>query len=205
MAIRPRNQGSGGRVVVRLGGLWLSLVAAVVCGASAACGDVTFEGVRLAAERVVGGERLRLYSAGLLRAGLVFRVYAAALYLPPGGTPADLDREETAYALEIIYLRDVPARAMIDNGLEALAENLTAAELAAIQPQVDQLNALYRDVKRYDRYLLTYARGWGGELLLNGRKQGRIAGWDFARGYLSIWLGPRAASRTVRAALLRPL
>ena len=58
-----------------------------------------------------------------------------------------------------------------------------------LQSRIDNLAALYRDVKPGDRYALTYIPDEGTTLSLNGETLGSIPGDDFARAVFAIWLG----------------
>ena len=73
---------------------------------------------------------------------------------------------------------------------------------AKLRPQIDKLNALYKDVKPGDRYALTYLPGVGTELALNGTSLGIVEGADFAAAVFAIWLGPNAIDQSLRTQLL---
>jgi hypothetical protein len=51
------------------------------------------------------------------------------------------------------------------------------------------INTFYEDVRKGDRYSLTYIPGRGTELKFNGETRGVVPGADFANIYFSIWLG----------------
>ena len=81
-------------------------------------------------------------------------------------------------------------------------KNASAAELAQIRAKIDAINNMYRDVKKGDRYTLTYIPGKGTELALNGQVLGRVQGYDFAAVYYRIWLGDNPVNDELKILLL---
>jgi len=143
---------------------------------------------------------LVLNGTGLLKY-YFFKVYVAGLYLGEGVKPEQFF-DDVPKRLELAYLRDFSRKMMIDAGNDALAENVAPDALTRIRQQVDQINALYEDVKEGDRYALTYLPGVGTELALNGVRKGIVAGEEFAREYYKIWLGRSKITRDLKATLL---
>lgn len=163
---------------------------------------VTHAGHAFAGDWSTNGASLKLHNTALLKVGLVFKVYVAGLYL---SDPADAKRvlEDVPKRLEIVYLRDLEARVLIDAADDYLKKNHTAVEIATIKSRLDDINKLYADVKEGDRYTLTYLPGTGSELALNGKPLGTIPGADFAKMYFGIWLGPGCVKPDFRNALLK--
>lgn len=151
----------------------------------------------------VGPVELPMRGAGLLRVRMIFKVYAAALYMP-ATVPSGRYTEDVPKRLEIAYLRDLGTGVIIRAGEDALRRNLTPAQRAALQPRLEAINRLYVDVKAGDRYALTYEPGRGSTLSLNGRDLGTIEGADFAAAYFGIWLDERTDFPEFRSALLGP-
>lgn len=147
------------------------------------------------------GMTLEKRGEATLRRGLIFRVYRAAFYLPPQVT-AEEALTDVPKRLEICYYRDIRAELFVRAGNELLAENIDAATYEALQPRLDQINALYDDVRKGDRYALTYLPGVGTTLELNGKPLGTIEGADFAAAYFTIWLGTSEVKKTLRDELL---
>lgn len=179
----------------------LLLVVAVLCAGDSARAERV--GQDFPSTSRVGQVELPLRGAGLLRVRMIFKVYAAALYLP-ATVPSGRYAEDVPKRLEIAYLRDLEAGVIIRAGEEALQRNLTPAEQAHLQPRLEAINRLYVDVKAGDRYALTYEPGRGSTLSLNGRELGTIEGADFAAAYFGIWLDERTDFPDFRAALLGP-
>ena len=80
--------------------------------------------------------------------------------------------------------------------------NQSPETVAAIQPRIEKINALYDDVKPGDRYLLTYIPGTGTALSLNGEAKGTVKGADFAAALFSMWLGSKPIDKKLKKQLL---
>jgi len=178
-------------------------VAAILAAASFAPSAVAkeIEGVRFADEIRAGAVALRLNDVGLMRYRYVIKAYVAALYFG-AGTPSTEPLADVPKRLEIEYFYAIQAAGFASATIEGITDNVSAATLAALRPRIDELNALYRDVKPGDRYTLTYLPGTGTELALNGTPLGTVEGADFAAAVFAIWLGPRAIDASLKAQLL---
>lgn len=154
-------------------------------------------------ERIeAGGTPLYLAGLGTARY-LLWRVYEAALYLPPGTTPTAALDESTPRCLELRYLREVKAADIRRTADTILARQLDADTLARLRPAVETLHRAYRDVGPGDRYRLCHLPGAPLRLYFNGRLAAEVAARDLARAYFAIWLGERAPiSEDLRRRLL---
>lgn len=150
-----------------------------------------------------GPHRLELRGQVLYRYLRIWPVYRAALYLPPG-VQSSQTLEAVPKRLEIIYARSFRADTLVLSANKILREIHSPEELAAMEPQLTAINALYREVARGDRYALTYWPGQGTELSRNGQAVGIVPGDDFARRYFAIWLGPHPLAKPLREHLLAP-
>lgn len=149
----------------------------------------------------VQGVRLSLAGAGLHRYRIVFKGYAAALYLGMGNAPEKVF-EEIPKHLEIEYFHAIPAQDFIDATREGLERNLSRVGLDRMKPQMERLFRTYRPVKPGDRYAFTYMPGGGSTLMLNGEKLAIFEGLDFANAFLSIWVGRNPIDEGLKRALL---
>jgi hypothetical protein len=133
--------------------------------------------------------------------GYIFNVYVAAFYQPPGSGPAQALADQPRH-LEIEYLRDISRDAFIKAAEDMLAKQHSPATIASIRDGINAINKLYQDVRKGDRYALTYLPGNGTELIYNGTSQGVIPGADFARIYFTIWLGEKHPYQSFRDRLV---
>jgi hypothetical protein len=149
----------------------------------------------------IGQVRLSLHGLGLLRWRIVFKAYVAALYLDPE-IAADRVLEDVPKRLEIEYFHSISAESFAESTRKGIARNVSDDTYEALRPRIEQLNALYRNVKPGDRYALTYIPGEGSELALNGESLGRVPGGDFASAVFAIWLGNAPIDQSLKEQLL---
>jgi hypothetical protein len=147
------------------------------------------------------GEQLELRGVGQYKFKRLIKVNAAALYLPP-----DIDSSavlnDVPKRLEIAYHRSIDAEDLVRSGDVYLQKNIPADVLANIQSGLEQMNAMYQNVERGDRYALTYVPGKGTTLSFNGSDVGTVPGEEFAGAYFTIWLGDEPVCPIMRNDLL---
>jgi hypothetical protein len=153
-----------------------------------------------------GGPELVLNGAGV-RKRLVFSVYVGALYLPEKKTAAaDVLALPGPKRVVITMLRDLSAQQFTEALSEGLRNNSSPAEQEAVKSRMDALfgmmNAL-KETKKGDVLLLDYLPDSGTQVSVNGQPQGKpIAGEDFQRALLRIWLGDKPADAELKKAML---
>lgn len=176
----------------------LALLAALAAGAAEVAG------VKLDDKTRVGSHELVLNGAGL-RKRLFFQVYAIGLYLPQKGTSAAAVLEQKgAKRVAIHMLRDVGADAFTEALAEGIRANHSEAEAKALEPRVQALGAIMAGVKEAKNGM-AIALDWNGDtrLLVNGKPSGQpIAGEDFYRALLRIWIGDKPVQDDLKKALL---
>ena len=175
---------------------WLSL------GLSFAAG---VEGVKLADKVQLGGFELTLNGAGV-RTRVFFRVYVGALYLQKktGSTDAVLG-DAGAKRIAMHMLRDLDAEQLFSALNDGLKKNHEPDQLARLEPQVKQLEGIFNAVKAAksgDVILLDYLPGAGTRVTVRGDDKGTIAGEEFNRALLRIWLGEQPADAALKKAML---
>jgi hypothetical protein len=148
----------------------------------------------------VRGAVLKIRGAGILR-WLFFNVYVAALYLPTD-VPSRNVLDDVPKVMEFHYFSDMKAEQFAESGEHLLLRNVSTEELKRISIKLNEINAMYRDVKKGDSYSLRYVPGSGTELALNGEVLGRISGYDFAAVYYRIWLGDNPVDKDLKSKLL---
>lgn len=152
------------------------------------------------------GQALLLNGAGL-RKRAFFEVYAMGLYLPAKkALPADVLALPGAKRVSIHMLRDVGAEQFTDALSDGLQENHAEAEFKALQPRMAQLAAVMAQVKEAKKGMhiaLDWVPGVGTRMSIDGKPAGApIAGEDFYRALLRIWLGDKPVSADLKKALL---
>ncbi len=164
-------------------------------------GRVAADMVSFPPEKTIEGQVLTLRGEAVLRVGMVFRVYRAAFYLGKG-IETERVLEDVPMRLDVNYFRSISREQLISVADEILDKIATEEELRGMRERLETLNGWYRSVERGDLYSLTYLPERGLELAKNGEALGVIEGHDFARVYLSIWLGDHGHARGLNRKLL---
>ena len=177
---------------------WTRLLAAVVVSLAAAgvgAQPAEIEGVKLEPSAQVGAATLQLNGAGV-RTRAIFKVYVAALYVPQkSGDAAALLAQKGPRRVAITMLRSVDAETFAGALNDGLRSNHTEAQLAAMKPQIDALNATLKAVgeaKKGDVIHFEFMPDGGTRVTVNGQPRGSaIAGEDFFTAVLRIWIGDK--------------
>jgi Chalcone isomerase-like len=102
-------------------------------------------------------------------------------------------------------LRDVDADSFTEALTKGIRENHSEAEAKALEPRIKELAAVMAEVKQAKKGM-AMALDWTGagtQLLVQGKPAGRpIAGEDFYRALLRIWLGEDPVQEDLKKALL---
>lgn len=170
-----------------------------------------FEGVKLPDNVRIseGGTELLLNGAGL-RKRLLFRVYVGALYLQKKTGAANAAVNDAGAKRVMMHmLRDVPAHQFADALEDGLKNNNPPEDLVKLEAQVKQLRAVFDAVKvakSGDVILIDYlpgsVSGGGTRVTINGTVKSTIAGEDFNRALLRVWLGDKPADSDLKKGLL---
>ena len=171
-------------------------------GATAA--DVA--GVRIEDKTKVGNNELTLNGAGL-RKRAFFQVYAIGLYLPQkSAAPAAILEQAGPKRVAIHMLRNVGADAFTEALADGIRANHSDAETKALEPRLKELSAIMAELKEAKKGMaiaLDWQPGAGTVLLVNGAAHGKpIAGEDFYRALLRIWIGDKPVQDDLKKALL---
>lgn len=145
--------------------------------------------------------RLRLAGTGVATYRVLFTVYAAALYVPPGTPSSQVLDDDTPRQLAIQYFYDISRDDLVRAANTVLSRQLDQSAREALAPAIRRFHALYKPVTEGDRYTMTYRPGHGTRLALNGRPLGSVPGAAFARAYFGIWLADGALSASLRSDL----
>lgn len=184
----------------------LALLVLAATAFSAFAQSVTVEGVAFEPAVSVGGQSLVLNGAGV-RTRVVFKVYAAGLYVPQKSADAAALLGQTGpRRVALTMLRDVDGVTFSDALVDGLKANHSADQLAALKPQIDRLQATLKGIgeaKKGDRIQLDWVPESGTVITVNGQPRGEpIAGAPFYAALLRIWLGDKPADASLKKALL---
>jgi Chalcone isomerase-like len=149
---------------------------------------------------------LVLNGAGV-RTRLVIKVYVARLYLTEKKTAAaDVLALGGPKRMLLVMLRDVTAQQMSDAVNEGFEANNPPADQECYKGSLGELvsaMSAFGQVKKGDTLAFEYVPDTGTRVLLNGVPQGKsIAGPDFYRALLRVWLGEKPVDGELKKALL---
>jgi Chalcone isomerase-like len=183
--------------------LAVSLVVAALGAQAAEVGGVKLEDrLRLSP----GGPELVLNGAGI-RTRAIFKVYVGGLYLAEKkGTPAEVLALAGPKRVSMTMLRDLGAQQLSEALADGIRNNSSAGEQDALKARIDELlgimNAL-GEAKKGDAILLDYLPDSGTRVIVNGQPRGKpIAGEDFYRALLKIWLGDKPVDGDLKKGML---
>lgn len=146
-------------------------------------------------------------NGGGLRSRAWFKVYAMALYLPEkkGDAEAVLSAPG-AKRIAITTLRDLTATQFFDALKSGVEKNHSESEAKALADRLTQFSAALEsigEVKKGTAIQIDWQPETGTRLTVAGRPVGKdIAGEDFYRALLRIWLGSHPAQDDLKAGLL---
>lgn len=164
---------------------------------AATCEDVDFPD-----SVTVDGTDLVLNGLGIRKATLLeVEVYVAGLYLPQKSSDAaTILSADQPWQLGLHFVRDVGADDMKD-AFEEGFEN-AGADVATLQPKIDQLTDMFVDFEEGQTVSFTYEEAKGVEVAVDDAAKGTIEGQDFAQALLGIWLGPEPPNQDLKSGLL---
>jgi hypothetical protein len=164
------------------------------------------EGVTMAETALVAGQALVLNGLGL-RTRIGFRVYVAGLYLAAKSNDAATvlaapGAKRMAFALK----RSVGAETFAKALAEGVHENTAPEQLSLLKERMERLDALIlslKEVKESDLVQFDFSPGTGTTVTHNGKLVGEaIAGDDFYRAVLGVFLGSKPVQESLKAGLL---
>ena len=187
----------------RMAALWSLLLLSAL---PTALGAAEVAGIRIDDRARVAQADLQLNGAGM-RTRFVFKVYVAALYLTEKKSSlADILALAGPKRVSMRLVRDLSAEQLVEALEEGIRDNTSAAELEALSPRLAELKAIMLEVKQGkdgDLMTLDFLPGTGTQVAMNGSALGKvIAGDNFYRALLRIWLGDKPVSADLKKALL---
>ena len=178
--------------------VFLMMVPLAVCAAEV-------EGVKIDDKTRVANAEVTLNGAGL-RKRAFFKVYAMGLYVPQkSSNAAQLMDQPGPKRITIRMLRDVSADAFNEALGDGIRANHSEAEAKALEPRLKALGAVIHEIKEAKKGM-AIDLDWTGadtQVAVNGQPAGKpIAGADFYKALLKIWLGDKPVQDDLKKALL---
>ncbi|MFZ1904844.1 MAG: chalcone isomerase family protein [Steroidobacteraceae bacterium] len=183
--------------------LQLALATAMVAMSIAATYGKECAGVQFPDEVDVQRTPVKLNGLGVRKA-TVFKVniYVVALYLAePSSDPRAILASDAPSELILQFMRAVRANELRKSWEEGFANN-SPGHPPALEKGLKQLDGWVTDVKSGERVSFIRIPGSGMQVDVNGTVKGAIAGDEFARALLSIWLGENPQTPELKSGLL---
>ncbi len=183
--------------------LVVTVAGAMIMWGAAAASAKECKGANFPDQVQVAGSALALNGLGL-RQATVFKVnvYVAGLYVTQTSADANTILEaKSPKQLSLHFLRDVGSGDLNKAWDEGFAIN-AKDQLPALQERIAKLKSWIVDMKKDQRLSFTYTPAAGTEVAVDRAAKGTIAGDDFAKALLSIWLGPKPPNPGLKTGLL---
>jgi hypothetical protein len=147
-------------------------------------------GVNFPEQTQTDGTTLTLNGLGVRKATLMkINVYVAALYVTkPSSDPNAILGSKTPIKLILHFVRDVGA-GDISNGFDEGFARSAKAQIPALQERIAMLDGWMPDLRTGQQMTFTFKPGLGVQVDVSGTAKGTVQGDDFAKAFLSIWLG----------------
>jgi hypothetical protein len=134
-------------------------------------------------------------------------VYVAGLYLPEKkAAAADVIAAPGPKRVSMTLLRDLKAEDLVKALNEGMEKNNPSADMARLKPQVGELTQIMNslgEAKKGDVIALDFLPDAGTRVSLNGEARGKpIAGAEFYKALLRVWLGDNPVEDSLKKALL---
>ncbi len=132
------------------------------------------------------------------------KVYIGALYTEKLARSRDevvaLDGPKRI-SMHIVH-DEISSEKLVDAWNEGFEGNMSDDDFEKLRPQIDKFNAMFPTVRQGDVIYIDYIPGTGTRVSINDEKKGVIAGKDFNRALLDIWLGDEPADNKLKKAML---
>ena len=172
---------------------------AVASGAFA----VEVAGVKIDDKTTVAGQELVLNGAGI-RTKVFIKIYVGSLYVPAKSADLGAVLAKGPRRIQMNLLRNVSADDLLDALNDGLKDNNTAAEMAAVKAQQDQLTTIMKafgEAKEGNVVTLDFVDG-ATLVGFNGAARGTIPGEAFNHALTKIWLGDKPVQADLKKAML---
>ena len=183
-----------------------ALAAALVLPASAHAQTTEVAGVKFANTLQVGNTKLQLNGAGI-RYKVVFKVYAAALYLTDKATtPEAVLAAPGPRHLQIVMLREIDANELGKLFTKGMEQNAPREEFSKSIAGIMRMSEIFSSRKKLvagDSFAVEWVPGTGTVILVNGKPEGQpIKEPEFYSALMKIWFGKSPADPQLKDALL---
>ena len=163
-------------------------------------------GVKFANSVQVGNTKLQINGAGV-RYKVVFKVYAAALYLTDkASTPEAVLASNGPRHLQIVMLREIDANELGKLFTRGMEQNAPREEFSKSIAGIMRMSDIFSSRKKLtpgESFAVEWVPNVGTVILVNGKPEGQpIKEPEFYSALMKIWLGKSPADAQLKDALL---
>lgn len=182
------------------------LIAVLLLCVSMQAAALELEGVKLDDKIQLDNSSIVLNGAGV-RSILFFKMYVVGLYLPEKQNNAEAvlsNKSVKRIALHVL-VGDADSERFLNGFRKGILKNHDEREVEALRERMATFDHLFDAAKtlyKGDVIALDWKPGNGTRVSLNGKELGVIAGEDFYRALLSIWIGEKPVSSDLKKGLL---
>lgn len=160
-------------------------------------------GVNLPETISVENSELALNGAGI-REKFFFDLYVGSLYLKQKQQDANrIISDDELMALRLNIISDmITSEKMTNAALEGF-ENATGGNTAAMQVQIDEFLATFKEeIKKGDTFEMVYVPEEGVKIFKNNKLEKTISGMEFKKALFGIWLSDNPAQKSLKQEML---
>ena len=146
---------------------------------------------------------LLLNGAGI-RKKFFMDIYIGALYLESKTAEAKAILNGTGAASVMMHFlySEVSKDKITDGWNEGLEKNTSHTKMQTLKERLTMFNKLFRTVRKNDVIRIDYLPDSGTQVRINGEWRGTVEGNDFFRALLSVWLGEKPVTKSLRENML---
>ena len=183
-----------------------AIAAALTSPLSSVAQTTDVAGVKFANSVQVGNSKLQLNGAGV-RHKVVFKVYAAALYLgEKATTPEAVLAAPGPRRLQIVMLREIDANELGKLFTKGMEQNAPREEFSKSIAGILRMSDIFSSRKKLqagESFAVEWVPGTGTVISVNGKPEGApIKEPEFYSALMKIWLGNAPADAQLKDALL---
>jgi hypothetical protein len=182
------------------------LIAILLLCASMQVSALELEGIKIDDAVQLENSPLLLNGAGV-RSIVFFKMYVIGLYLAEKQKHADAilaDAKPKRIALHVM-VGEADSERFLNGFHKGIEKNHSEAQLLVLRERLaafEQMFSRHKTVKRGDVIAFDWLPTVGTRITMNGAELGRIAGDDFYRALLSIWIGNKPVTSGLKEELL---
>jgi hypothetical protein len=185
--------------------VWLIIIMiAVTMGPMVALSSAReWKGVNFSDEMQVDGTALVLNGLGLRQAtSFKVNIYVAGLYLAEKSSDSNIILQSTTpKRLVLHFLRNLGSKDLTKAWDDGFANNV-ANQIPVLRERIEKIKSFTKDMKTGQELIFTYKPGTGIEVGIDSAVVGTVEGDDFAKAFLSIWLGPNPPNQNLKDGIL---